>query len=221
MQYPLWMSQKFSSKKRYPRQVSEVLNTQNPGLGKLLKQARQIQFIDGKLAGLLDPGMSANVQAAAVHDNCLILVTPSAALATRLRMDSDVLLQSLEAAGVKGISQLKIRTAPLSRIKKVERKRRKLPEIARLSDSPKTQPKPPPQNPTRKVNTLWLKGSLPRNNNSIQSSKVENCLPFYDPRRFSTFLPKLFPVQRLRKRHPALSFSLADCVFNRKTYRND
>jgi hypothetical protein len=149
MQYPLWMSQKFSSKKRYPRQVSEVLNTQNPGLGKLLKQARQIQFIDGKLAGLLDPGMSANVQAAAVHDNCLILVTPSAALATRLRMDSDVLLQSLEAAGVKGISQLKIRTAPLSRIKKVERKRRKLPEIARLSlqrfaedaaETPSTEP---------------------------------------------------------------------------------
>lgn len=115
------------------RQVDEVLKSGSPGMAKMLKKARQIQFLDQKLAALLDPAMSENVQVAAVHDNCLVLITPSAALATRLKMDADSLLGSLRRSGVHGISEINIRTAPLSKPKTETRTRRQLPEIARQS----------------------------------------------------------------------------------------
>ncbi len=77
--------------------------------------------------------MCAQVQVAAMHDECLVLLTPSAALATRLKMDSDSLLNSLKASGVKGLSQIKVRTAPITRTRKETRHKRELPECARLS----------------------------------------------------------------------------------------
>ena len=121
------------SPKRSARQVGELLNSESKSLGKLLSHARQLQFLDQKLAGLLEPEMCAQVQVAAMHDECLVLLTPSAALATRLKMDSDSLLNSLKASGVKGLSQIKVRTAPITRTKKETRHKRQLPECARLS----------------------------------------------------------------------------------------
>ncbi len=115
------------------RQVSELLKSRSSGLGKLLDQARQLQFLDQKLADLLEPEIGSQVQVAALRENCLVLVTPSAALATRLKHDSDSLLNSLQASGVKGISQIRVRTAPLSQTKPVSRRKRKLPDIARQS----------------------------------------------------------------------------------------
>jgi len=115
------------------RQVSELLKSRSSGLGKLLDQARQLQFLDQKLADLLEPEIGSQVQVAALRENCLVLVTPSAALATRLKHDSDSLLNSLQASGVKGISQIRVRTAPLSQTKPVARRKRKLPDIARQS----------------------------------------------------------------------------------------
>lgn len=119
--------------RRRARQVGEVLKSGSSGMSNLMKKARQIQFLDQKLAVLLDPEMSENVQVAAVHEHCMVLITPSAALATRLRMDSNSLLGSLQRSGVHGISELKIRTAPLSKPKTITRTRRQLPEIARQS----------------------------------------------------------------------------------------
>ncbi|MFT5139164.1 MAG: hypothetical protein ACI9H8_000771 [Lysobacterales bacterium] len=115
------------------KQVYEVLNSQNRGLADLFKHAKTIQFLDQKLAGLLDAEMSPYVQVATVRDHCLVLVTSSAALATRLKMDSDILLKSLYAAGVKGISQIKVRIAPINRTKVETRNKRELPDIAKLS----------------------------------------------------------------------------------------
>ena len=115
------------------RQVGELLKSRSSGLGKLLDQARQLQFLDQKLADLLEPEIGSQVQVAALRENCLVLVTPSAALATRLKHDSDSLLNSLQASGVKGISQIRVRTAPLSQTKPVSRRKRKLPDIARQS----------------------------------------------------------------------------------------
>lgn len=130
LQYPVDMSRNYSSRRRRARQVGEVLKSESPGVAKLMKTARQIQFLDQKLSALLDPGMKENVQVAALHGNCLVLVTPSAALATRLRMDADSLMASLQRAGVAGVSELKIRTAPLPKPKTATRTRRKLPDIA-------------------------------------------------------------------------------------------
>jgi hypothetical protein len=127
------MNGRSKSSKQRAKQVYEVLNSKNRGLADLVKHAKTLQFLDQKLAGLLDAEMSPYVQVATVHDNCLVLLTPSAALATRLRMDSDSLLKSLHASGVNGISEIKVRTAPVNREIKEVRRKRKLPDIARQS----------------------------------------------------------------------------------------
>ena len=119
------------SSKQGAKQVHEVLASQNKGLANLLKHAKTLQFIDQKLAGLLDADMSPYVQVATVRDHCLILVTSSAALATRLKMDSDSLLRSLHASGVNGISQIKVRTAPISRVTHEIQRKKELPEVAK------------------------------------------------------------------------------------------
>ena len=110
-----------------------MLKTRSPGLGNLLNHARKLSYLDQKLASLLEPALSEQVQVAALHDGCLVIITPSAALATRLRMDSESLLRAIQNTGVKDVNQIRIRTAPLSRAPEIRRRKRKLPEIARQS----------------------------------------------------------------------------------------
>jgi hypothetical protein len=127
------MEQNKRTSKQGAREVSEVLGSQSKGLGDLIKRAKYLQYLDQKLSGLLDQEMCPFVQVAAVHENCLVLVTSSAALATRLKLDSDSLLKSLHAVGVNGLSQVKIRIAPISRESRQIRRTRKLPDIAKQS----------------------------------------------------------------------------------------
>jgi len=110
-----------------------MLKTSSQGLGNLLNHARKLRHLDQKLAGLLEPPLGEQVQVAALHDSCLVIITPSAALATRLRMDSESLVRALQNAGVKGVNHIRVRTAPLSRTPEIHRRKRQLPEIARQS----------------------------------------------------------------------------------------
>lgn len=110
-----------------------MLKSRSSGLGQLLKHARKLEQLDQKLANILEPDISGRVRVAALHDHRLVLITPSAALATRLRLDSEDLLKALQAVGVKGISQIQIRTAPLSQVEVIQRRKRQLPEIGRKS----------------------------------------------------------------------------------------
>jgi len=102
-------------------------------MGQLLAQARQLAALDVQLAGLVDKEIAALVQVAALRDTCLVLVTPSAALATRLRMDSESLVRSMSAASGKPISELKVRVAPLAHLQTQARRHRGLPEPAKQS----------------------------------------------------------------------------------------
>lgn len=113
--------------------MSRLLKAPSRGLARLMAQARRLQTLDQRLHKLVEPQIADLVQVAALHDDCLVLVTPSAALATRLRMDSDELLRALNAEGGQHIQELQIRIAPLSRPRSEKRKRRKLPETARQS----------------------------------------------------------------------------------------
>ena len=127
------MPRKRHSSTEFPQPMSRLLKAPSRGLARLMAQARRLQALDQRLHKLVEPQMAAQVQVAALHDACLVLVTPSAALATRLRMDSDELLRALNAEGGQHIRELKIRIAPLSRPRSEPRKRRKLPETARQS----------------------------------------------------------------------------------------
>jgi len=121
------------SRNRGGKSVSDLLKTRSNGLGSLLQQARKLAFIEQKLASLLEPAISAQVRVAALREDRLVLLTPSAALATRLRQDSDHLLRSLLAGGIGGITQIQVRVAPLPQPVNEKRKKRQLPEAGRQS----------------------------------------------------------------------------------------
>ena len=99
----------------------------------MLNHAKYLLMLDKKLSSIVEPAIARQVQVAALHERCLVLITPSAALATRLRHDSHSLLKTLLASGVRGIDDIQVRTAPVSRAREENRQRRALPEIAKQS----------------------------------------------------------------------------------------
>jgi hypothetical protein len=127
------MVRRTRSKQGRSQAVGDLLLTGEPGLGELVRQARKLDALDHALGRLLDPGMSERVRVAALRERCLVLVTPSAALATRLKMDTPALLKSLQASGVTGVSRIEVRTAPLPARSQEERRSKRLPDIARES----------------------------------------------------------------------------------------
>lgn len=116
-----------------PRSVSRLLEPSSGSLGSLMARARRLQKLDRQLESVLGPELAERVRAAALRDGCLVVVTPSAALATRLRMDRESLLRALGHASREPIRELQVRVAPLSGWQPEPRKRRRLPESARQS----------------------------------------------------------------------------------------
>lgn len=120
------MSGRDSENRRKPRSVRSVMDSRSGDLGKLVSTARAIAGIEHHLAGLLDRGMAELVRVAAVRDSCLVLVTPSAALASRLRMDRQSIINSLNASANLRLESLSVKTAPIPRAPSRPRKRRQL-----------------------------------------------------------------------------------------------
>ena len=86
---------------------------QTGSLGKLLARAQQLARLDALLAELLDPALAPHVRVANVRDDCLLLVTPVAPIATRMRMLEQDLLQQFHARGVKAFHSIQTTVAPL------------------------------------------------------------------------------------------------------------
>lgn len=95
------------------QRVSEILNNPDSSLGNLLERAGYLMQLETLLTSLLEAGLADQFQVAAVRKNRLILVSPSASWATRLRMEAPRLISSLQAAGVRQIEHIDIRIAPL------------------------------------------------------------------------------------------------------------
>lgn len=134
MYYPERMADFRNRPDKPPTSVGEVMRGNSSAMGELLKQVRRLQKLELELKSLLDPVMAQNTSVAAVHDDVLVIVASSAALATRLRMDSKSLINSLNSRGIKHIGTLQVKIAPTSRTpEETPRKRRQLPDIARQS----------------------------------------------------------------------------------------
>jgi hypothetical protein len=97
------------------KHVSEVLVDSESNLSNLLKRASYLMQLEKLLTGLLDSGLATNFQVAAARKNRLILVSPSASLATSIRMQAPRLISALQAAGARQIEHIDIRVAPLAR----------------------------------------------------------------------------------------------------------
>lgn len=93
--------------------VSEVLSDHNSHLGQLLRRASLLMQLDQLLASLFDAELAAHFQVAALRKNRLILVSPTAAWATRLRMQAPQVIGALRQRGYTGIEHIDIRVAPL------------------------------------------------------------------------------------------------------------
>lgn len=111
--------------------IREVLNNPESSLGNLLQRAGQIEQLENLLKGLVDPNLATRFQVAAVRKNRLILITPNASWATRLRMQAPGIINSLNGAGVTGIEYIDIRVAPLVEPEKPQRKHKPLSAAAR------------------------------------------------------------------------------------------
>ena len=78
------------------------------------------------LAGCTDPDTANRFQVANVRQDRVVLVTPTAAWATRLRMQAPQMTRCLQGAGFGHLQHIDIRVAPLVRDPPERRKRRHL-----------------------------------------------------------------------------------------------
>lgn len=98
--------------KRLARPVSELMDKPGSGLAGLLQRAEALAKVDAAVRDLLPGNLAPHVRVANVRDGKLILCTPVAAIATRLRMESPTLLEQLAEHGVSGIGQLEVLITP-------------------------------------------------------------------------------------------------------------
>lgn len=106
------------------KSVQSLLQSRDPGFGKLLAHARVLDRLDKILTSMLDPALSPHCQVADYRNQCLTLVCSNATFATRLRMITQQLLQSFREEGAFGIDRIEIRIAPVNRPQPEVRKQR-------------------------------------------------------------------------------------------------
>jgi len=105
---------------------SEVLSDQGSSLGSLLQRAQLLLELQRLLAGAVDPSVAERFQVANIHRHRLILLTPTAAWATRLRMQAPQLLESARQAGYADLREVEIRVSPLVEPPAAKRRERQL-----------------------------------------------------------------------------------------------
>ena len=115
------------------QRISEVLNDPDSSLGNLLERASYLMQLETLLTGLFDSDLATQFQVAATRKNRLILISPSASWATRLRLQAPRLIRSLHAAGVRQIEHIDIRVAPLARQGVGTRSKKPLSTAAKLA----------------------------------------------------------------------------------------
>lgn len=99
--------------------VRDVISGSDNAFAMLLDQAKLLARLESLLSG---PGSQficqnepANFQVAALHQDRLVLITPTAAWATRLRMQTQAMLHFLRASGYAQLAHIDVRVAPLAR----------------------------------------------------------------------------------------------------------
>jgi hypothetical protein len=92
---------------------SDILSERGSSLGGVLSHARLLLQLQNLLAGSVDPSLATRFQVANLRQGRLILLAPSAAWSTRLRMETPGLLGTLHRAGHAAIREIDVRVAPL------------------------------------------------------------------------------------------------------------
>lgn len=98
-----------------PASVSDVITDSNTTLSSLLSHARVLARVESVLGGHTSPELAGQFQVAAMRQDRLVLLTPTASWATRLRMQAGEMLNFLQSSGYEYLRHIDIRVAPLSR----------------------------------------------------------------------------------------------------------
>jgi len=93
--------------------MADVLSNPGASLGGALEHACLLQHVQQLVAGAVDPYLSARFQVANIRQGRLILLAPTAAWATRLRLETTRLLDTLRHAGFTELRAIDVRVAPL------------------------------------------------------------------------------------------------------------
>jgi hypothetical protein len=111
---------------KYSRDVSEVLSDRGGSFGSVLNRASRLMRVQKLLLRFVDPELRGQVRVAAIKQGRLVLLTPSAAWATRLRMQAPRLIESLRGAGLAEIRNITVKVAPLPGQPAADRRRKPL-----------------------------------------------------------------------------------------------
>jgi len=99
--------------------VRDVISGSDNAFAMLLNQAKLLAKVESLLSGPDSPfggqHEPANFQVAALHQDRLVLITPTAAWATRLRMQTQAMLHFLRDSGYAQLAHVDVRVAPLTR----------------------------------------------------------------------------------------------------------
>ncbi len=109
-----------------PTAVDDLLSDPGHSLGSLCRHARRLAQLEATLCGCVDPETAANLKVANVRQDRLILLAPTAAWATRLRMLAPQIVRFLAGSGYDAIRHIDIRIAPGERVEPVVHAPRKL-----------------------------------------------------------------------------------------------
>lgn len=124
---------RFSQSDKKTVRVADVLTNHSSSLGGLLKRASFLMQLEHLLAGFLDPAMSAHFRVADYREKRLLLLAPTAAWATSLRMQAPQLVADLQRAGFADIERIDVRVAPVVDLPVTSRTRRPLSPAAKLA----------------------------------------------------------------------------------------
>lgn len=95
--------------------VRDVISGSDSAFAMLLNQAKLLAEVESLLAGFAGPGELGHFQVAAMQQDRLVLITPTAAWATRLRMQNQAMLRFLRASGHAQLSHIDVLVAPIVR----------------------------------------------------------------------------------------------------------
>lgn len=113
--------------------VGDIISGADTAISSLFRQARLLARVESLLTGHCDPALATQFQVANIRQDRLILITPTASWATRLRMQSGSLLSLLQSSGYPHLRYIDIRVAPLSLPEPENPARKTLSPAARLA----------------------------------------------------------------------------------------
>lgn len=123
------------NKSRNASHVSDVIADKNNSLSELIHHAKKLESITVLLRNHVSPDLANQFQVAAIRQDRLTLITPSAVWATRFRMHSSQILDALKSSTWSHLRYVDIRIAPLKVESESSPVRRNLTPAAKLAFS--------------------------------------------------------------------------------------